>query len=272
MLPGVQSPLCEPPSELAGAQQDLCSFELKDLLAFASCLPLGKCPCEQNQEQGVLVCAAGCSPGEAQQQLFPVCCTVAGLGSCFPFWSWKGLCTPWQMGGSDARVSQRFNPSGSCVGQGLPSLHCTLAVCLQKRCFARGLHSISLKGNGASLFTFHLPMSSCNCSLIPVELQPSGRVLLSAWQGRSCCSMASTFPSFASLGPQAPFSVLCFLQAGEEAWISFLKIFTLLTLTMTTYLQCVPKLCLTSLCGWGKALPERLSVGTLKRLRFLSIM
>lgn len=137
------------------------------------------------------MCAAGCSPREAQQQLLPECCTVAALGSCFPFWSWKGLHTPRQMGGSDARVSPRFNPAGRRVGRGLPSPHCALAVCLAKLCLARGLHLICMKGNGASLFTFHLPMSSCNCSLIPAELQPLGRDLPSAWQECSCCSMKS---------------------------------------------------------------------------------
>lgn len=137
------------------------------------------------------MCAAGCSPWEARQQLLPECCAVVGLGSCFPFWSWKALCTPWQMGGSDACVSRRFNPAGPCVGQGLPSPHCTLAMCLVKLCFARGLQLICMKGNGASLFTFHLPMSSCDCSLIPVELQPLGRDLPSVWLGCSCCSRMS---------------------------------------------------------------------------------
>lgn len=104
-LPGAQSSLSNPPSELAGSQQDLCWLELKDLLAFASCLPLGKSPREQNHEQGVLVCAAGSSPQEARQQLLPECCTATGPGSCFSFWSLKALCAPQQMGGHDAHVS-----------------------------------------------------------------------------------------------------------------------------------------------------------------------
>lgn len=116
-------------------------------------------------------------------------CGSAGL--LLPLLVLEGPAHSMADGWRDARVSRRFNPAGPSVGQGLPSPHCVLAVCLVKLCFACGLHLIGTKGNGASLFTFHLPMSSCNCSLIPVELQPSGRDLPLAWQGCSCCSMMS---------------------------------------------------------------------------------
>lgn len=68
---------------------------------------------------------------------------------------------------------------------------CTLAICLVNLCFVRELRLTRMKGNAASLSTFHLPRSSCSCSLAAVELQPWGWDLPSVWQGCSCCSTAS---------------------------------------------------------------------------------
>lgn len=123
------------------------------------------------------------SPAAAVTQVLH--CGRAGL--LLPLLPLEGPAHPWQMGGSSSRVSRRFHPVG-------PRAACHLTArwqCAWGNCFAPGLPLICTKGNGASLFTFHLPMSSCNCSLIPVELQPLGRDLSSARQECSCCSMMS---------------------------------------------------------------------------------
>lgn len=78
-LPGAHCSLSDPPSGLAGAQQDLCWLELKDLLAFASCPPLGTASRQQSPGQGVSLCAAGRSPRRHSSR----CCSAVGLGCGF---------------------------------------------------------------------------------------------------------------------------------------------------------------------------------------------
>lgn len=153
--------------------------------------PLANLPVSRTKSSVSWCVQLDAAPGKPGSSCYPML-HCGGAGLLLPLLVLeKALCTPWQMGGSDARVSRRFNPAGPCVGRRLPSPHCTLAMCLVKLCFARGLQLICMKGNGASFFTFHLPMSSCDCSLIPVELQPLGRDLASVWLGCSCCSRTS---------------------------------------------------------------------------------
>lgn len=78
-LPGAHCSLSDPLSGLAGAQQDLCWLELKDLLAFARCPPLGTAPRQQSPGQGVSLCAAGRSPGRPSSR----CCRAVGPGCGF---------------------------------------------------------------------------------------------------------------------------------------------------------------------------------------------
>lgn len=141
------------------------------------------------------------APGKPSSSSYPVLCR-GRAGLLLPLLLLEGPVPPWQMGGSSARVSRRFNPAGPCVGQGLPSPGCTWQ-CACWNCFARELHWICMKGNGASWFTFHL------CVLL--QLLPHPCWTAAPRQGLAMGlagafllqhdELARTFPSLAPLAP-----------------------------------------------------------------------